>query len=121
MSSEACRRVRSAVETKVMWVIDGTEYVGHSLDLSLNGISIATDDRPAVDTNLELFIYLPGSQITPPIDVQATVVRIDENGFAASFNELDFESYSHLKNLVAYQNEEPDKVLTEQEERPGIK
>ncbi|MCB0422721.1 MAG: PilZ domain-containing protein [Bdellovibrionales bacterium] len=121
MNTENPRRIRSQVETRVIWTFEDNPFEGHSHDLSVNGIYIKSTERPAIDQSIDIQIYLPGDPNFPRITSKAQVIRHDDHGFAAQFAEMDYKSFEHLKNLVAYQNSDPDQVFQEQEIRPGIK
>ena len=115
------RRIRSEVSTKVRWNQSGSIHEGRSRNLSVNGVYVLCDKKPDIDLQFEIELSLPGASTDMSIAITGRVIRHDDSGFAMSFDGVESESYEHLKNLVAYQNRDPEEVFKEQRLKPGIK
>jgi hypothetical protein len=43
--------------------------------------------------------------------MHGTVIRLEDNGIAVEFTTMDLDSYTHLKNILRYNAENPDDIL----------
>jgi hypothetical protein len=79
---------------------------GNSRDISQKGVYIYTAEEIPVETVCEVTLILTGA--VPPITLNITgkVVRKTEDGIGIEFKEMDLESYTHLKNIVMFNNKE---------------
>ena len=53
--------------------------------------------------------------------LKAKIVRHTEEGMAIQFEEMEVETYQHLKNIILYNSDNPDDFLQQCNERPGFK
>lgn len=108
--SEKRNKPRVHYKTDILVKLDKFEVraLGNSRDLSLNGIFIKADDDIPVGTECMVEISLSGTTESLPLTMQGTVVRKEASGIGISFNSMDIDSYTHLKNLVRYNSEDPD-------------
>jgi len=81
---------------------------GNSIDLSLKGIYVKTDDDIPVGTECVVKISLSGTTENLPLKMRGTVVRKELSGIGISFTSMDIDSYTHLKNVVRYNSADPD-------------
>ncbi len=93
------------------------EYIGKVENVSLKGLLISMnegmDDLHAGD-QVEVTIGLTGETSDLKVQVEAEVVRWEENGFVAlKFNRIDLDSFVHLKNILAYNSGDYDKIMDE--------
>ena len=81
---------------------------GNSRDISQKGIYILTDKDIPIDTICDIKLVLSGS--SPPIvlNIIGKVARKTSDGLGIEFNEMDLESYTHLKNIVIFNSQEDD-------------
>ena len=84
------------------------EARGHTRDLSLKGLYITTDRRLPLDTECSVEVFLSGGMETIRLSMKARIARIDKAGLGVSFDSMDLESYTHLKNLVMYNKDKGD-------------
>ena len=117
------RRSRSVVQVRVrIQDREQRHWDCESADLSLNGVLLEGKDPPPVGTTCQLEIELPGAALSPmTLSIQARVVRHSPQGFALTFEQMDPDTFEHLKKLVLYQSSQPEKVLEENKRRPGYK
>jgi hypothetical protein len=105
----------SRVGFKVDATIKTTErqFHGDVKDLSMSGMFMLTSERLRQGDPVDITIILSGT--SPEIDVNFSgeVSRIDESGIGFTFKKMDLESYTHLKNIVAYNIDDAEKVLEE--------
>lgn len=108
--SEKRSKPRVHYKTDILVKLDKFEVrsLGNSRDLSLNGIFVKADDDIPVGTECTVEISLSGTTERLPLKIQGTVVRKETSGVGISFNSMDIDSYTHLKNLVRYNSEDPD-------------
>ena len=108
--SEKRKKARVNYETDIRIKLDKFEVraLGSSRDLSLNGIFVKADDDIPVGTECMVEIRLSGTTESLPLKMQGTVIRKESSGIGISFNSMDIDSYTHLKNLVRYNSEDPD-------------
>ena len=105
----------SRVDFKVDATIKTAErlFRGDVKDLSMSGMFMLTTERLPLGTPVDITIVLTGT--SPEIDVNFTgeISRIDETGMGFSFKKMDLESYTHLKNIIAYNIDDAEKVTEE--------
>ncbi len=97
-------RVGFATDIQVILDIDDKQVPleGSSKDLSLKGIFVTTDTPFAPGTRCVVKIRLTGTSEKIELVMKATVVRQARNGIGIVFDSMDVETYSHLKNIVQY-------------------
>ncbi len=101
---------------------DRTLWSGSTLDVSMNGLRIATDDEPPAEgTPCEIEIVL--SDADPPVIVEAqgTIVRPEPGILAIHLAELDLDSYDHLRRLILNNAADPEKAEREFDAHWGIR
>jgi hypothetical protein len=82
-------------------------------NLSMTGMFLLTGEQFAVDDPVDITMVLSG--ITPEIvvDFNGVVTRITEDGVGFTFDKMDLDSYTHLKNIIAYNSDDAEKVMEE--------
>jgi len=81
------------------------EAMGSSRDLSLKGVFVDTDIRLAPGTECDLKIFLTGGVEDIELFIRGRVARLVDTGLGISFEAMDLDSYTHLKNIVLYNSE----------------
>lgn len=77
-------------------------------DLSLKGVFVLGVTGHTVGENCLVTLRLVGSTSQLSLKMRGTVVRVEENGLALHFYEMDLDSFFHLKNILYYNSEDPD-------------
>ncbi len=86
---------------------------GEAVNLSLKGMMFKSSEEIPLNTALDIVIFLTGSTSRLTINLKGIVVRIDKMGTAIEFEEIDIDSFIHLKNIVAYNDGNQDKIMDE--------
>ncbi len=86
---------------------------GRVVDLSLKGLFVYTDRKLDVGEGVDVKLRMPLTN--PPLEfhLRAEVMRNTETGIGFSIVESDVQAFTHLRNIVAMQAENPDLVLEE--------
>jgi len=111
MSTRKFSRVRFNVEATIK--AGERQFQGGVENLSMTGMFLVTEERLAEGEPVEITVILTGT--SPPISVNfnGRVSRMIGNGMGFVFEKIDLDSYMHLKNIVAYNIDDAEKVLEE--------
>ena len=111
MSTRRFSRVRFNVEAAIRFA--ERKFQGGVENLSMTGMFLVTDESLPEGEAVDITIILAGT--APPISVNFSgrVSRIDGNGMGFTFEKMDFDSYMHLKNIVAYNIGDSEKMMEE--------
>ena len=77
-------------------------------DLSLKGGFVLGVTGHKVGENCLVSLRLVGSTSHLSLKMKGTVVRVEKDGLALHFYEMDLDSFFHLKNILYYNSENPD-------------
>ena len=77
-------------------------------DLSLKGVFVLGVTGHKLGEHCLVSLGLAGSTSQLSLKMKGTVVRVKEDGVALHFYEMDLDSFSHLKNILYYNSEDPD-------------
>ncbi len=115
MGNDKRKRTRVHFETQVVLKTDVSEIKAgaNSLDISLKGMFISTDEKIPVGTPCDMEIVLSGTTSRLALNIEGVVARHDKGGLGITFNSMDVDSYLHLKNIVKYNAKDPDAVEEE--------
>lgn len=111
MSTRKFSRVKFQVDASVTAATH--QFHGEVENLSMNGMFMVTGEQVQLGEPVNISIILNGA--SPEINVRITgkVSRIGENGIGFTFEKTDLDSYTHLKNIVAYNTDDADKIMEE--------
>jgi hypothetical protein len=104
-------RVPFNIESAVKY--QGKTIKGEAINLSLKGMMFKGSEEIPLNTALDIVIFLTGTTSQLTINLKGTVVRIDKVGTAIESKEIDIDSFIHLKNIVAYNDGNQDKIMEE--------
>ncbi len=79
-------------------------------DISLKGLYIETKNRLPIGSSCILKLKLAGTSSELILNIRAKVVRADDNGLAFTFEEIDMDSFFHLRNVLYYNSGDPDRI-----------
>ncbi|RII28125.1 MAG: PilZ domain-containing protein [Geobacter sp.] len=89
------------------------QFQGNVENLSMRGMFLLTEERLAVGDMVEITIVLNGTSPEISVSFDGKVCRATDNGLGFSFEKIDLDSYTHLKNIIAYNIDDAEKVMEE--------
>ncbi len=93
---------------------DRTIWSGSTLDISMNGLRVATTETvPPEGTLCEVEIVLAESPTPVIIEARGAIVRSEPGTMAVHFSEVDVDSYEHLRQLILNNTEDPERAEKE--------
>jgi len=106
---------RVVFETKALITFNTSRIEGKVENLSMKGAYIKTKAPVNLLTGDEitLKLNLTGTTSKLALDLKATVKRVDSDGFGVEFISINLDSFTHLKNIIAYNSGEYEKILKE--------
>ncbi len=109
---ERRRDKRVQFKTKIILKSGASEIslYGSSKDLSVKGIFLETDQNISIGTTARIEVLLTGREEKLVLQIMGKVVRKGAAGVGIEFDSMDIDSYTHLKNIVRYNTEDPDKI-----------
>lgn len=82
-------------------------------NLSMKGMFLTTKEILSDGSPLEISIILSGSSSFLSIKLKGRVVRQTEAGIAIEFQEMDLDSFTHLRNIIAQNSDDADAAYEE--------
>ncbi|MFH1217803.1 MAG: PilZ domain-containing protein [Pseudomonadota bacterium] len=79
-------------------------------DLSLTGVYLRGLTGCGVGDRCGVSLFLSGTDKELKLSMQGEVVRLGKNGAGVRFDELDIDTFLHLKNIVYFNADDPDKL-----------
>jgi len=117
-------RARTRAQVEALVGLTGPDGILSDLparDLSLKGLFVETDKKWGKGTELGISLSLAGSDDNLDLKMKGRVARLEEDGLAVDFFEIDLDSFTHLKNIIAYNAEDPGKIDEEISSKPAFK
>lgn len=111
MSTRKFSRVNFTVDASIKTA--DRQFRGDVKDLSMSGMFMLTAERLQLGHPVDITIVLTGTSPEINVNFNGEVSRIDEHGMGFSFKKMDLDSYTHLKNIVAYNIDDAEKVNEE--------
>lgn len=81
---------------------DGATVNGDVENLSTNGMFMNISANIPVNTHVEVTIFLSGTSSELSLKISGIIIRKETNGVAVKFNEIEFDSFIHLKNIIEF-------------------
>ncbi|HKJ86921.1 MAG TPA: PilZ domain-containing protein [Gammaproteobacteria bacterium] len=101
--------------TRVSWsapaslVLPGSTLEVDCLNISLNGALLRAASAPPEDTTGRLLLPLD-TEGENRIEAECRILRPEGGTFAVEFTGYDLDSAAHLRNLLAYNTAEPERI-----------
>ena len=89
------------------------EFCGNVENLSMNGMFLDTGECLQEGELVEITIVLNGISPELCIDFTGRVSRASGDGIAFAFERVDLDSYTHLRNIIAYNSKDAETVMEE--------
>jgi len=108
--SEKRKRIRVPFRTEIFIDYDNHKmrFEGDSVNLSLSGVLVETDEEIPLGTVCRVRLRLSGTLEPIELAMDGRVVRQDHSGFGVQFHEMDLESYTLLKEVIRHNANDPD-------------
>lgn len=114
MTRERRRNTRVPFKTIADVVFPNARYTQCATEnLSIKGVSVLGVTGHAIGEECDLFLDLSGTSSQLRLVMKGTVVRVDGDGIALHFTEIDIDSFYHLKNIIYYNSNDPDAIEEE--------
>ena len=111
MSTRKFSRVNFRVDATI--TSEERQFHGEVKDLSMSGMYMLTSERLNLNDPVDVTIILTGASPEIKVKFSGEVIRVDELGIGFSFKKMCLDSYTHLKNIIAYNSDDAEKVLEE--------
>ncbi|MFA7404459.1 MAG: PilZ domain-containing protein [Pelobacteraceae bacterium] len=111
MSTRKFSRVKFNVAATIK--VADRQFQGAVENLSMTGMFLVTNERLADGEPVAIIIVLTGTQPEIAVHFNGIVTRIAEDGVGFTFEKMDLDSYMHLKNIIAYNIDDAEKVMEE--------
>lgn len=89
------------------------KFQGGVENLSMNGMFLVTSELLPIGELVDITIILDGSDPEISVGFSGRVSRITDEGLGFNFEKIDLDSYTHLKNIIAYNIDDAEKVNDE--------
>ena len=105
--------------SRVNFVVNATikaaesRFQGSVENLSMKGMFLKTGERLEIGEPVEITILLTGTDPELTISFSGRVCRATDDGLGFTFEKIDLDSYTHLKNIIAYNMFDSEKVMDE--------
>ncbi len=83
------------------------------VNLSLNGVLLKAKTIIPENEEVKLDILMEGTTSKLIVNLKGIVVRTDASEIAVEFKSIDLDSFMHLKNIVAYNEGNEEKIMNE--------
>jgi hypothetical protein len=93
--------------------VGGRRFQGKVSNLSMNGLFLETFERLPEGDTADLVITLEGTEPVIAVSFMGRVSRITDEGIGFHFEKIDLDSYTHLRNIIAYNMADAEKVMDE--------
>lgn len=111
MSTRKFSRVHFNVGATIR--VDDRQFQGAVENLSMTGMFMLTNEQLPEGKIADITIILTGTLPEIAVNFTGVVTRIAEDGVGFTFEKMDLDSYTHLKNIIAYNIDDSDKVMEE--------
>lgn len=89
------------------------QFQGAVENLSMTGMFVMTNEQVAENESADITIVLTGTLPEIAVNFNGIATRITEDGVGFTFEKIDLDSYMHLKNIIAYNIDDAEKVMEE--------
>lgn len=91
----------------------GRSFNGQVSNLSMKGMLLETDEKLPLNEVVDINISLPGTDPVIEIAFTGRTCRQTDKDIAFRFEMIDIDSYTHLRNIIAYNMADAEKVMDE--------
>ena len=114
MNQDRRKNTRVPFQTTAdVWFSDKNYTHCETENLSVKGVSVLGISSHQIGEKCDLSLALSGSTSELKLTMKGEIVRVKENSIGLKFTEIDLDSFYHLKNIIYYNSENPDKIESE--------
>ncbi len=112
---EKRKHTRTNFQILALMYHNSIEYSGQVINLSMRGALIESDETMEIPHNsiLDVTLLIIGASSTLKINFKGLLIRNDENLLGFKIESIDLDSFIHLKNIIAYNSGDYDKIMEE--------
>lgn len=81
---------------------NGVTYSGSIDNLSMKGMYLKAPGPLPAGSEVKIKIHLSGASSDLIININGRVARSDNKGMGLTFDRIDLDSYTHLRNIITY-------------------
>ena len=85
-------------------------------NLSMEGIFVQTSESIPINSMVNLILELITDTSSMSLNINGSIMRKDKNGYAINFTDVDINSFIVLRNIVAHESFDEDKIIKEFED-----
>lgn len=79
-------------------------------NLSTTGVLVLGISDRQLGESCDLILHLTGSSDNLALTMRGEVAHLEENGIGIHFSGMDLDSYTHLRNIIYYNADDPDSL-----------
>lgn len=103
--------VRVSFHATVDLDFSGQQYQGCETDnLSTKGVLVLGITDRDIGESCLVTLHLAGSRDDLTLSMQGEIMRLEDRGIGIHFTEIDLDSYTHLRNIIYYNVDDPDSL-----------
>jgi len=108
MAKQTDKRNKTRVEFRSEATVKHQDIIitGTISNLSLKGLLLNCTEKLPVNTTVDITITLSGSTTNLSININGKVIRLEDQGMAIEFFEMELDSFIHLRNIIFYADRE---------------
>ncbi len=111
MNTRKFSRVRFRVNATIRTA--DRQFQGRVENLSMSGMFLVTGEQLSLGEQVEITILLTGADPEISVNLNGRTCRQTEEGIGFTFEKIELDSYTHLKNIVSYNMIDSEKVMEE--------
>jgi len=92
--------------------VNGLKHLGEIENLSLKGAYLKSSHPLQINDRIEIVIRL-AVNTDCDVNLKGKVIRLTGDGAGIIFDQIDLDSFSHLRNIIAYNFGDDDLVMEE--------
>jgi len=122
--TENRKHQRLPIEVRVrLQLTDQTEFLGETINLSFSGAYVKLDstENLPTDANCTLTLILQDGHEPTLVKFKAKIIHIRSEGVGLQFKAIFAEDYNEFVYLMVNNSPDPDGLLAEVAQHPGIK
>lgn len=116
---ERRKHLRLALRFPAIFSVLGMSWSAQTRNISFGGVFLELSPSPQVTPGDACRVQITLAQGLR-IEVSAAVCRIEAEGLSVRFLSTDLASYEHFKAVMVFNCADPDRLLEELAEHPGL-